>query len=242
MIKTVIIDSNKQNREKIDSVLSTGGDIKVLAHGKDGYDALKLISSLKPDIAILDNQLEFIEGEEIPPLLRARSPFTAVVILIAMVSDYQLYRAVSNNVSGFVHKETDLDTLPMILKYIFEGRYFISPDLAGRILQLLSAAEVRGLSSKPCSNTLVKKRQKQCPEPVFSSMKDPTGFLSKMELHILTAIGEGHDSTEIAKKLDLAVGTVRNYISCIMHKTGLQSRSQMVRYAFQYGLVPLGKL
>lgn len=241
MIKTVIIDSNKENRDKIDSFLLTGGDIKVLAHGKDGYDALKLISSLKPDIAILDNQLEFIEGEELPPLLKARSPLTAVVILVAMVSDYQLYRAVSNNVSGFVHKETDLDTLPMILKCIFEGGYFISPHLAGRILHLLSDAKVRYLSPKPCAGSPIKKNLRQHSEAKFLPAEDPAGFLSKMELFILTGIGKGYTSAEIAGKLDLAVGTVRNYISCIMHKTGLNNRTQMARFAIQYGLVPFEK-
>ena len=229
MINTVIIDAQKKDREKVTSVLSTQGDIKVLAQGKDGYDALKLTGSLKPDIAILDNHLDFIGGEEIPPLLRARSPSTAVVILTAMISDYQLYRAVSNAVSGFVFKKTDMDVLPGILKGISGGGCFISPSLAARVLHLLAV-----------SNPSVKipARHKNA-IPAVGSGEDPTGYLSKTELLILTRIGEGHTSDEIAKDLNLTVGTVRNYISSVMHKTGLQNRSQMVRYAFCYGLVPL---
>jgi len=125
MISTIIITSQKQDREKIASLLSGEADIKVLAQGKDGYDALMLSCSLKPDIAILDNNLEFIDGEEIPPILRIKSPSTSVVIVIARISDYQLYRAALNEVSGFVSKETDMDALPVIVKSVSEGRSFI---------------------------------------------------------------------------------------------------------------------
>jgi DNA-binding NarL/FixJ family response regulator len=240
MIKTVIIGNQKQDIDKINSILTASEDIKVLARGKDGYDALKLISSLKPDIAILDNQLEFIEGDEIPPLLRARSPLTAVVILIASASDYQLYRAASNNVSGFVCKKTEMDRLPMILKCVSEGGCFISPHLAGRILQILSSAEARELSLKLCSSVPAKNREK-FPEAVFPAIEDPTGFLSKMELLVLTEIGEGYTSAEIAENLNLAVGTVRNYVSSIMRKTGMNNRTQMARFALHYSLIPLNQ-
>ena len=226
MISTVVINPKKNDREKIISLLSSSVDIKVLAHGKDGYDALKLIGKLKPDIAILDNNLEFIEGEEISPLLKARSNSTAVVILIAKISDYQLYRAASNKISGLVHKDTEMDKLPEIIKWIHKENCYISPFFATRVMQLLA-------TNKNLTETSAKQEEKI----LYST--DPTGYLSKMELQILTCIGEGFTSGEIAKKLSLAVGTVRNYISSIMRKTGLNSRSQMVRYSFQYGLVSL---
>ena len=228
MISTVIINAQKQDRDKIASLLSAQDGIKVLACGRDGYDALKLISSLKPDVAIMDNQLEFIEGEEIPPLLKARSPSTAVVILAARISDHQLHKAASNAVSGFVYKEKEMELLPGILKCISEGGCFISPLFAARILRLLSADRAQ-----------VKVPARQYTDAKFPPGEDPTRYLSKMELRILAGIGEGHNSGEIARNLNLAVGTVRNYISSVMHKTGLHNRSQMARYAFYYGLVPL---
>ena len=221
MIKTVIINPQKRDREKIASLLTSAGDIKVLAQGKDGYDALKLIGSLKPDIAVLDNHLDFIDGGEIPPLLKSRSPLTAVVILAGRISDYQLYRAASNEVSGFVYTETDINTLPWVLKCISEGGCFISPWFAARVLHILSSIN----------------RESQTKAPEIKV--DPAAYLSKTELRVLTYIGEGKTSEETAKNLGLAVGTVRNSISSIMHKTGMRNRSQMVRYAFSYGIVPL---
>ena len=244
MIRTVIINSQKQDREKIISILSPSGDIKVLASGKDGYDALKLIGNLKPDIAILDNHLEYIEGEEIPPLLRIRSPLTSVLILVARISDYQLYRAASNDVSGFVNKETDLDTLPWILRCVFEGGCFISPALGSRVLNLLSVLnrEKNHACAFAANRIRIKAQEKE--EGEFASIKkeDPSEYLSKTELRILSHVGEGLTSDEIAQSLGLAIGTVRNYISSVMHKAGLRNRSQMARYAFSCGLVPLNSI
>jgi DNA-binding NarL/FixJ family response regulator len=70
----------------------------------------------------------------------------------------------------------------------------------------------------------------------FPSGEDPTRYLSKTELQVLSCIGEGFNSGEIAEKLGLATGTVRNNVSAVMRKTGLQNRSQMARYAVLYGL------
>lgn len=229
MISTVIINPQRHYREKISSLLSAQGGFRVLAQGKDGYDALRLISNFKPDIAILDTHLEFIEGEEIPPLLRCRSPATAVVILIARISDYQLIRAVSNDISGFISRDTDMDTLPLILKTIVSGGCFISSAFTARVLQLFA----QGYSRKNA-----KALQKGGRTGKISPAEDPSGYLSKKELKILSCIGQGYSCSQIAGELNFVPGTVRNYASKIMRKIGLESRAQMVRYAVDYGLVP----
>ena len=234
MISTVIIGAQNQERDKISALLSAENDIKIMARGKDGYDALKLTGSLKPDVVIVDNHLEFIEGGEIPPLLKVRSPSTLVLILAEKISDYQLYRAASNKVSGFVSKETDLDILPEALKCVCHGGCFISPALAARILHLLSLMNEKALDF-PAYHAAAKNKRtlKQ-----ISPFNDPAGYLSKTELTILTRLSEGLPSDEIAVRLDLAVGTVRNNISSLMNKLGLKSRTQLVCYAFNHGLVP----
>jgi len=236
MIKTVIIDSEKAFQDRIKSTLLAEGDFAVVGQGKDAYDALKLISCFKPDIAILDHDLEYIGGEEIPPLLRARSPLTTVVILTTKTSDSQLHRAAASAVSGLIHKKEDIDLLPWILRRVSNGGCFISPSLAARVLRILAPENRVDTCGHP--HPAAKTSLKNAPETV-SLMEDPARYLSKTELQILTCVGEGISSGEIAETLDLAVGTVRNYISAVMHKTGLHNRSEMVRFAFKYGLVPL---
>ena len=210
-----------------------------MCNGKDGYDALKLAGSLKPDIVLMGNHLEYIEGQEIPPLLKLRSPLTAVVLLAAGINDHQLFRAVVNEVSGFASIKTDLLILPELLKCVSEGGCFICPGLAARILHLISEANRKGfdIQGHYFSNSPAIVSQKHFMEAKFPACEDPVSFLSKAELQILTYIGEGYTSLEIADELQFAIGTVRNYISAMMHKIGLQNRSQMVRYAMDYGLI-----
>jgi len=242
MINVVIINAQKDDREKISEILAAQEDFKAMANGKDGYDALKLIGSLKPDIAILDNHLEFIEGEELPPLLKARSPLTQVIILTSKISDYQLYRAAANEVSGFIDKEKELEILPGIIKCVHGGGCYISPLFAARFLRLFFMMNRKNMEGfLPAERQRIKRAAEPNQEITFPCREDPTKFLSKSELRILTFVGEGHTSTQIAENLDLATGTVRNYISAVMHKTGLRNRSQMARYAYYYGLVPLTK-
>jgi DNA-binding NarL/FixJ family response regulator len=239
MIRTVVINNQKQDREKLVSLLSADGDIKVLSSGRDGYDAIKLIGSLKPDIVILDNHLELIKGEEISPILKVHSPSTAFVILVARISDYQLFRAASNEISGFVHKETDMNILPRIVRFISKGGCYISPALASKVLRLLSLTNPENTRKHTFT---ANKPQNKMPAKLslrILSIEDLTGTLSRMELRILVHIGEGLTSSEISDKLDLTVGTVRNYISSVMRKTGLRNRSQIARYAFCCGIVPL---
>jgi DNA-binding NarL/FixJ family response regulator len=239
MIKAVVIHSQKEDLENIVSLLSADGDIKVLASGKDGYDAIKLIGSLKPDIAILDNHLEFIKGEQISPVLKLHSPLTAVIILVTRISDTQLLKAASNKVSGLVHTDTDLNILPRAVRLISKGGCCISPALASRVLRLLSLTNP-GNTNK--HSLAANKSRNRIPAKLsirILSGENPTENLSRMELRVLAHIGEGLTSDEIAEKLHLTVGTVRNYVSSVMRKTGLRNRSQMARYALCCGIVSL---
>ena len=238
IINIVIIDSQNQDREELTALVSAQNEINVLAYGYDGYDALKLIGSLKPDIVIVNNHLEYIEGEEVPPLIKARSPLTAVVILVSTISDIRLYRAASNKVSAIVHKETDMDILPRILRYVSDGGCFISPFFTFRVMQLLMGKKENDAfqipDRKAASRPLI-----PFPDMKYIPGKDPASYLTKNELRVITLIGEGLTSDEIAGRLGLAVGTIRNNVSSVMRKTGLCSRSQIACYAFNSGLVPI---
>ena len=214
----VIIDAHEPSRAKIVSTLTAHKDMTVAAEGKDAYDALKYTGSFQPDIAIIDIHLEFIEVQKIPSLVRMRSPKTALVLLTAHVSDVQLQGIVNSDVNGLVHEVTEMDFLPQILKWVSEGGYFISPFLMARVLRLRPTSKQKG-------------------QPLGDD--DPVEHFSKTELQILTCLGEGNSSSEIAKSLNLTEGTVRNYISALMHKTRFHNRLELSRYALTHGLVAL---
>jgi DNA-binding NarL/FixJ family response regulator len=221
MIHTVIIDTEEENRKKTNKLLSRHDDFEVQGLGKDGYDAIKLVTSFKPDIAVLGIHLDLINGLDVLPLLKRQSPATLMVILTSKLDDAQISKALGSKIAGFLLKDPDLDKLPVILKDIHFGKYYMNPQVSTRIFHIFS-----GLSNNDRQLNLR-------PRGAHALLAE----LSKTELQIMSCIGEGRSNKEIAEYLDLKAGTVRNYISSAMRKTGLRDRTQIAIYALRNGLV-----
>ncbi|MDR2484912.1 MAG: response regulator transcription factor [Treponema sp.] len=237
MIKIIIIDKQNSDRNRTHAVLSCQSDFEVVGLGQDGYDALKLAGKVKPDIAILDICLDFIDGTESIPLLKAKSPATAILLLTSLEDEEHICKAVSCDVQGYLLKETDMDTLAAAIRLIHGGGRFISSKINGKVYHILS--------------TMLKNRDRLNEYAPFqhrlfqnaSILKDtilPAG-ISKIEIQIMAGIGQGHSTKEIAEYLCLSVGTVRNYISSAMQKAGLQHRTQIPLFALKNGLIKLGE-
>jgi DNA-binding NarL/FixJ family response regulator len=220
MIRIVVADSEQKIREKIKSILSPHKDFNVVGTGRDGYDAIKLIPAYKPDIAILGVNLDFINGAEIPPLLKRRSPATSIIILASRLNDHQIYKALSNEVTGLLLEEPDLEHMAFILRKIHAGEYYMNAQISSRIFRIVSGI-------------FRESRRGNSPREPVSSIPSS---ISKTELQIMHFIGEGNSNKEIAELLNLKAGTVRNYISSAMHKAGLRNRTQMAVYAVENGL------
>jgi DNA-binding NarL/FixJ family response regulator len=225
MIRTVVIDAEREARELVKKLLSPYGDFEVTGLGKDGYDAIQLVQACKPDIAILDINLDDIDGVELSFLLKRTSPATSVIILASRLNDGQICKALDNEVAGFLLKDSDLDRLAFILRGIQAGECYMSPRIATRVSRILSRL-LRENQTDPPSR-----------EQVFPIPSD----ISKTELQIMKFIGEGRSNKEIAECLRLKDGTVRNYISSAMQKAGLRSRTQLAIYAVRIGLTGIAR-
>jgi DNA-binding NarL/FixJ family response regulator len=226
MINTIVIDPGQKDRERIRNLLSLHKDFNVQGLGKDGYDAVRLAASFKPDIALLDVNLDIINGLDVLPLLKRRSPSTLAVILASDPDDSQISKALGNQVAGFLLKDSDLDKLPFILRDIRFGECCMNHRVSARIAHIFSEMLGKGRQA----NFLSGQAQPIPPE------------ISKTELRIMGCIGQGCSNKEIAEYLSLKVGTVRNYVSSAMRKTGLKCRTQIAIYAFKNGLVDSGSL
>jgi DNA-binding NarL/FixJ family response regulator len=221
MIHIIIIDANQEDRKKLYKRLSRNKDFDIQGLGKDGYDAVRLVNSSKPDIVILDVNLDIITGLDVLPLLKRHSPATLVVVLATKVDDGQISKALGHGIAGFLLKDQDLDKLPAILRDIHFGNYYMNPRVSARMFHIFFK-----LPGKDRQATFISDRVRPLPKEI-----------SRTELQIMNCIGEGLSNQEIAEYLNLRAGTVRNYISSAMHKTGVRDRTQMAIYALRNGLV-----
>jgi DNA-binding NarL/FixJ family response regulator len=228
MIGVVIIDGGDG---QFTSVLPPWSGIQIIGLGKDEYDALMLVESKKPDALVISLCTGGISCAALVPLLKRKSPRTAIVLYTAERSVKVVCDALGSGVSGYLLKPRDRDKLPATIKIACFGGWYVSPDIfgpSGAFMELLNHGRSFVSGKKPHG------RNAKLPEP--SSL--PVG-ISRTELKIMGRIGCAQSNKEIAEQLALTQGTVRNYISSAMRKTGLQNRTQIVIYALRNGLTSL---
>jgi DNA-binding NarL/FixJ family response regulator len=224
MIKIVVIDNQEQDQELINSILSAQNEFEITGFGKDGYDALKLAAEYRPHIIIMNLEKDSVGVPEVVPLIKRKSPATAVIILSGYEDDEYAGKAISAGASGYLVKKTDMNKLPDSVRSVYNGGYFINPTTLTRTFGMLSKT---GKYRKISRNSSVKNKK---------AMSIPA-CINRMELLLIVAIGKGYSNKEIATSLNLKPGTIRNYLSSIMRKTGLKSRSQVAIFALKNGLI-----
>jgi DNA-binding NarL/FixJ family response regulator len=144
-----------------------------------------------------------------------------MVILASKLDDRQISKAMGNKIAGFLLKDSDVEKMPCILKDILFGKYYMNPQVSSRLFHIFAEVSERN------------KQTDSVPKWIQSIPEE----LSRTELQIMSYIGEGRSNKEIAECLSLTVGTVRNYISSILHKASVRDRTQIAIYALRNGLV-----
>ena len=221
MITIVLVQNDVRVKDELNTLISTQKDMLIQDMGNDGYDAIMLAKKLKPDIILLDAALGNTGKMEIISTLKRYSPASAIVIFSNGVKDYLIQGIANGTITDCLLKDSDMVRLDIILREIYRGKHYVNPQLTDRALQILAGFyQGKNVDNEHCQ----KKKE------VFS-----TDF-SNTELYIMRYLSEGYTSKEIAKILFLKVGTVRNYISSIMQKAGVKSRTQIVLYTQEYGL------
>jgi DNA-binding NarL/FixJ family response regulator len=225
MIRIVVVDEQKSERDNIQALLSSQKDFEIVGMGVDGYDALRLVTGLKPDIALLNHRLSILDGVEAVPTLRFRSPKTGIIILTILHEDVHILKAIYNGASGYLLKDTEGDMIIAGIRTVYNGGSLMSAETVAKAFRMFSENQ-RG---KPAS----------FPNNHLPSRETPSlmANISRMDLQMIILIGRGLQNKEIAELLSLKVGTVRNHITTILQKTGLRNRTQIAIYAYSIGLI-----
>ncbi|MDR0410897.1 MAG: response regulator transcription factor [Treponema sp.] len=220
MVKIIVIGMFEQDR--IYKILSSHSEFEIIGLGNDNYDAIRLINSRKPDVIILTSCLKSSEDGEIIPLIKSKSPKTAVILLITCTDEECIYRAIAFGASAYLLKD-DIDALCYAVNEVHHGGRFMGVNVTTKVLPLFSrivANRSRFVENKPQS----------VPKTI-----------SYVELRIMILITKGFSTKEIAEKLHMTLGTIRNYISSIMRKINVQNRNQVGVFVLKSKLLALNE-
>jgi DNA-binding NarL/FixJ family response regulator len=198
-IRVFLLDDHEVVRQGLRALLESGGDIEVVGESGLAMEAAARIPALRPDVAVLDARLPDGSGIEVCRTVRAVDPHIKALILTSYDDDEALFAAIMAGAAGYVLKEIGGQDLIGAVRTVAAGNSLIDPSLTARVLERVR----NGPATAP-----------------------ELAELTEQELKLLSLIAEGLTNRQIGERMFLAEKTVKNYVSSILSKLGLERRTQ----------------
>ncbi len=216
MTKVLIADDQELIRESLKIVLSAYPDIEVVGAVGDGFEVLEKLKTVTADVILMDIRMPKMDGVLCTKTVKEQYPNVKVIILTTFDDDEFIFSALKYGASGYILKGISMEDLHQAIETVSQGNAMINPDIATKVVKLFSQIAQ--------SNSAIQVQE--------TSVAD----ISKAEWKIIQQIGFGLSNKEIATKLYLSEGTVRNYLSNILSKLNLRDRTQLAIWAVQTGV------
>ncbi|MCC7130795.1 MAG: hypothetical protein B6D39_02675 [Anaerolineae bacterium UTCFX2] len=219
-IRVVIVDDHPIFRQGVVDSFSLEPDIDVVAQADSGEKGLELIRAQHPDVAVLDINLPGMNGQQVTRQIMAEKLPVRVILLTAYADVGQKIQGLLQGANAFCTKDIQPELLARAVRVVVNGKYWIDrqeyePDEIRRLLERQTSGE----AFEPAD---------------INKISEP---LSAREMEILTYITKGMSNKEIAANLDISHQTVKNHVTSILHKLGVNDRTQATLAAFKYGWV-----
>jgi two-component system response regulator DevR len=209
--RILLVDDHEVVRLGLKSLLERHPQFDIVGEAGSAREALEQVTSLQPDVVVMDIRLPGTSGIEACEEIVNRYPNTKVIMLTSYAEDEMLFSAIRAGASGYILKQIGSDDLIKALEAVGRGEALLDPAVTQRVFQ-----EVR--------------------RAVKEEEASAFAHLSQQEKHVLLLVSEGKTNREIAKNLFLGEGTVRNYVSSILSKLGVNNRAEAAAYAVEHNL------
>ena len=204
-MKILVIDDDKLVAISLKTILEADSSIEVTAIGYDGEEAISLYEALQPDILLMDIRMQKVSGLEAAEVILQKHPDAKILFLTTFSDDEYIVKALHLGAKGYILKQ-DFEGIAPALKAVYGGQSVFGGEIVGKL-------------------------------PVLMQTKDAFDYeqydIHEKEQSIIELVAEGLSNREIADKLFLSEGTVRNYISTILEKLGLRDRTQLAVFYYK---------
>ena len=205
-IRVFLLDDHEVVRRGIADLLGLESDMDVVGEAGSATDALHRIPAARPDVAILDVRLPDGTGIEVCRDARSLLPDLKCLMLTSYADDEALFDAIMAGASGYVLKDIKGNDLVEAVRSVAAGRSLLDPRATQRVLERLRSG---------------------------ARAESKVDQLNEQERRILVLIGEGMTNRQIGESMHLAEKTVKNYVSSLLAKLGMERRTQVAAYAAQ---------
>lgn len=210
--RIVIAEDHTILREGLKALLSQDPDLIIVGEARDGLEAIRVVSELKPDLALMDLSMPKMSGIDAIREVKRCCPDTKVLVLTVHKNEEYVMASLKAGANGYLLKESTHQELLQAVTHVLEGKPYLSPGISDTII----------------SGYLAGKKDE---------VRTALDTLSQREKEILKLIAEGHKNKEIAELLFISIKTVEKHRDNIMKKLDLHSTLALAKFAMENGLV-----
>ena len=207
-IRILLVEDQTLMRQGLRTILTLEPGLEVVGEAADGEAGIRQALDLRPDVILMDVQMPGMSGIEAIAAICAVWPETRIIILTTFGRDEYVFEGIRAGAVGFLLKDAPAEDLIQTIRRVHAGEAFIQPEIASRLLRELITP------------------QDWLTEP-----------LSEREREVLVLVAQGYSNREIAERLVLAEGTVKNHVSNILGKLQAENRTQAADIARRHGLI-----
>lgn len=215
-IKILICDDQSLFREALRTLLSAYSDLEVIGEASNGEEAIRFTITHSPDVVLMDLRMPVMDGVEATRRLNQLGKNTRVIVLTTFDDDETVFEGLRAGAVGYLLKDVSSEKLVEAIKTAYAGDYFLLPSITAKVVSEFSKI------SRPAK----KLDSDLMPEP-----------LSPREIEIIKIVATGASNREIADKLFISEGTVKNHLSSILNKLGVRDRMQAILKAKEFGII-----
>jgi DNA-binding NarL/FixJ family response regulator len=213
VIRILIADDQALFREGLRTLLGAHADLEVVAEAANGEEAVLMAGSYRPDVVLMDLRMPVLDGVAATRRLTAARSGSRIIALTTFDDDETVFDALRAGAVGYLLKDVGSERLVEAIRAAARGESFLQPAIASKVL-----AEFNRLS-------------RAAPAP--AEVPD----LSEREREVLRYLSRGASNKEIAAQLDIAEGTVKNHVTSILGKLGVDDRTRAALRARELGLL-----
>ncbi len=216
MIKVMIADDQELIRDSLKVVLDMNPDMEVTAVVENGKQVLDSLRRGQPDVILMDVRMPEMDGVLCTKAVKEMYPAISIIILTTFDDDEYVYNALKYGASGYLLKGVSVTELSTAVRKVVSGGTILNPDVTNKVVRLFS---------RMAQSNLRGETEAAVPEE-----------FTRTERNVACLVGQGLSNKEIAEKLRLSEGTVRNSLSAALGKLNLRDRTQLAIWVVQTGL------
>jgi DNA-binding NarL/FixJ family response regulator len=213
-IRVVIADDHRLLREMLRLTLHQEKSIKIVGEAANGLQTIDVISDLKPDIVLLDIIMPEMNGLEVLPAIREKSPKTKALMLTVAADEPTIFKALKAGAKGYLSKDVSISDLIKAIQAVYKGEFWVERKLIARFFE---------------GEAIARSREEGRPGR-------PKEVLTPKEKQVLCILTKGCTNKEIGRTLFISEKTVKSHLNSIFRKLNVTRRLQAILYAINRGM------